>query len=534
MNVTTKAFSRCHTNAVFLLAIFIAIGSAEVLFAQPSMELWDTPKGWVQVSFQATDPWKRLTITVKERFGSRTLTTHTPAQIVDGQKGHFDKHDKAGKTISSPSSIIYRFKHTEGHEFKFTIDKFDDCPECLEVAGENRFDRSADPVAYNKYISVDIFVPDSQDGERKKAWVVDNRDSLVKADGGYWIDITKKTASFSLRCIQGDPINPPDTVRSLSFTANQIGAYKILADRVYTVSSTDEAVLVHGNLYHSSLLASRSGMDASFEHQPTKEPLPYFIASAGEGHHETHAYHQYEFIPVDIADGGGLFGGRITHPAGRIPAGFRAVTFKCKCCKGNPKYVVAFAGTNFWSLSDWLNNLLQATPIDHWGVSNGIYGAMPLYSLVAGKYKSPELRVAPYYTFAVEYVRWVQDEYLKSQVWRNSDDQFVSELTLVGHSLGGGLASFVSGRLGVRGFGFNSAPLVSSVQVENVKKEASRRFTQIRTKSDPVTGVFPGKLVGEVFTVESAEDYISPAHALIMDHFMGSIGTKVLSYEPAQ
>jgi hypothetical protein len=85
------------------------------------------------------------------------------------------------------------------------------------------------------------------------------------------------------------------------------------------------------------------------------------------------------------------------------------------------KYVLAFAGTDFESLDDWINNALQGLNAD-----------------------------APQYNAAME----IADGLVRSPAMNSND-----ELTITGHSLGGGLASAASMVAGIHADTFNAAGL---------------------------------------------------------------------------
>lgn len=73
--------------------------------------------------------------------------------------------------------------------------------------------------------------------------------------------------------------------------------------------------------------------------------------------------------------------------------------------------------------------------------------------------------------------------------------QFGDRLVVTGHSLGGGQATYVAAMLGVRGVGFNSAPLgpgtLADIEANGVD-HPERLITQVNNEHDPVSQYTPG------------------------------------------
>ena len=521
---------------LFLLAITL---STPIVSAQ-SLEFWDTKPDEIYISIRCLDETKSMSFSVDTAagvfgLGKRTYSTHTPDQLIEygsrREMAHFSK-TKENKTITSPHDIVIRLKHSEGARYKITFDDLKTCPECKQRKGNRNNEYENEMYQKGKIVTITL-METGKNFANRKGWVIDNRSGILKhEEGGYWIDPKKLGSSFNITCID---LNMPETGASIFMPKsafNKLDAYKVFAEGAYNKKLGD-SIKVKGDLRHS----------APFELKPSEKNLDYFLLSYGHGDSRTHRNYQYDFKVIDIAEGHSeTFSASILqgiwdlflfkfsypninnylppkeHPAGAIPMGFRAITCKCNCCPSDPKYVVAFAGTTAWSKSDWHSNVTQGIPI-------GTSGNLPY-----------ESRVAPHYEYAIKYTSWVIKQNSLNTPGSGGFFSYPSakNLSVSGHSLGGGLASYVSGYFSVPGFGYNPAPLASAAQVlMNGKRRPDEYFTNVRVSLDPVSGLLPvipnQRLVGQVFTVESTGEWGSSF--TVNDHMIGSIGSRVTSYK---
>ncbi len=104
---------------------------------------------------------------------------------------------------------------------------------------------------------------------------------------------------------------------------------------------------------------------------------------------------------------------------------------------------------------------------------------------------------------------------------------------VTGHSLGGGIATYVGAMLGVRAVGFNAAPLGPS-NLDNVRRHgvpgAENNITQINVDGELVSGYSPGQQLGEQFTVKGGATGVT---SVVGNHLMDNILVdKPLGYTP--
>jgi hypothetical protein len=107
-------------------------------------------------------------------------------------------------------------------------------------------------------------------------------------------------------------------------------------------------------------------------------------------------------------------------------------------------------------------------------------------------------------------------------------------VTVVGHSLGGGMAGYAGAMLGVRAVGFNSAPLGTG-SLENVRRfgvpGAEANITNVNAAGEFVSSYSPGRQVGESITVEGRSDGWL---AFLWNHSIDNIDTdRGVAYQPA-
>jgi hypothetical protein len=108
------------------------------------------------------------------------------------------------------------------------------------------------------------------------------------------------------------------------------------------------------------------------------------------------------------------------------------------------------------------------------------------------------------------------------------------KVTVVGHSLGGGQATYAGAMLAVRAVGFNAAPL-GPTNLENIRRfgvpGAEANITQINAAGELVSSYSPGQQLGEVVTVEGRE---SGFFAFFFNHYLDNVDdSQPLDYRPA-
>lgn len=429
-------------------------------------------------------------------FGSgiKSMISHTPDQLDDQKEHHEDKRDSDDKLLSSPSKLVYRFRYEPGAEYQFTVTALKPCDKCVS----HRNTRADHPVSYR--VGIDFF---SDNIENRRLFVENPSGAIQYETHGHVIDLQNGTGNFSVRCIDYTPrqsVGQNNSVFHLNTISDELSAFLDFAEMAYSITEIPSTVTVSGCLDGHGANQKSSG-DLS----------PRFLESFGYGDSLTHRTKNYTFDVVDIAEGGSLLEEKKRHPAGDIPAGFKAVTFRCTCCPNDPKYIVAFAGTD--DISDVLNDAWQFFPIAN------LPRRPPPFS------PSLESRVAPQYEYAVKYTSWVKKQFKI----RGYQPPGTKKIQAVGHSLGGGIASYVSGYHKISGYGFNSAPLGAGKQIKDVMKNADEYFVQIRAIGDPVSGFIPiipfQGLPGVVVEVE-CKSWIP----LIPKHLVANISDKILSY----
>ena len=538
---------------IFLTIIYLT----QIVNAQ-SIEFMDTKQDEIFIQIRCLDRTKSISFSVDTAagifgLGKNTYSTHTPEQLVRygnmlEKESHY-KITKGNKTISDPDSIVARLKHSEGARYKITFNDLKTCSDCKQRDKNKDNDYEEKMFQKGQLIQINL-METGKNFDNRKGWVIDNRSGIIKSlDGVNYVDPKKLGNSFSITCIdlnlsEADPAIKHDINPRRAF--EQLDAFKIFAGGAYNKKEGD-VIKINGDLCHRSFhTISSNASDASFELSPSEKSLDFFLASYGHGSPSTNRNYEYEFKVIDVAEGftetffasiiqfladlnplnpgyryDYKYWPRKDHPAGPIPAGFRAITCKCNCCPGDPKYVVALAGTTIWSKSDWNSNILQGIPIEN----------IPIVTSSNNPYES---RVAPHYEYAIKYTSWVIDQYKLKNGGGLFSYPSAKNLTVSGHSLGGGLASYVSGYFSVPGFGYNPAPLASAAQVlMQGKRRPDKYFTNVRVPLDPVSGLLPllpyQKLVGQIFTVESTGAWGSSF--TVNDHMIGSIGNRVIGYK---
>jgi hypothetical protein len=98
-------------------------------------------------------------------------------------------------------------------------------------------------------------------------------------------------------------------------------------------------------------------------------------------------------------------------------------------------------------------------------------------------------------TDADQAVGGIPASYLQAlETARRLKEQYGDKLVVTGHSLGGGQASYAAAMLGIRGVGFNAAPLGSGALLDietNGADHPERYLTQVNNEHDPVSGYSP-------------------------------------------
>jgi hypothetical protein len=186
------------------------------------------------------------------------------------------------------------------------------------------------------------------------------------------------------------------------------------------------------------------------------------------------------------------------------PDGFKAAVYERQLPDGRRELRIAFAGSD--DRQDWLNNILQGSPI-----------LMEVHDRIE------EQQYARAQAFAAGYVHLAKN------------DKTIANIELVGHSRAGGLVQVVSGILDVAGTAFNSAAILkmrdvlTPAQVET----ANRRVTQFHKTGDlvfPVTASMPDAIqLGTIYRVESRTDLIEGP---IAAHGMGTMSRALGSENP--
>jgi hypothetical protein len=217
-------------------------------------------------------------------------------------------------------------------------------------------------------------------------------------------------------------------------------------------------------------------------------------------------------ISDSVADDRGLIGQFTSYPKRHpslgvvIPNGFKANVYEYKTKGGNSEVIIAFAGTALTQFGDLVTDIEQLVPIVNIG-----YGSTVGPSAALGD------RISLQYKFADKYYRYIEAKYPNSQI------------SVCGHSLGGGLASYVALKHRVKGYGFNSATLLSAWQdlVDGGKTPDAGRLNQVRSSLDPVSGFFLGKLPGTVYVVDSKA---WPIAGFVTEHFIDNLDVEHVNY----
>lgn len=243
-----------------------------------------------------------------------------------------------------------------------------------------------------------------------------------------------------------------------------------------------------------------------------------------------------QFEVVEVIEGAeGAFEPAKKHPIlGVIPNGFRAIVMAPIGDKSIAR-IIGYAGTD--NFIDWKNgNLSQGIGIFDfpWNRPDNKFDPNIPYGTIY--YVSPyESRVSAQYQFALAVARYVcKGRFLDDSLplAKNVDD--ADRVVVCGHSLGGGLANYVSLKFGIRGYGFNAAALASAAQ--DLKYGVAFQdlyFTHVRSSLDPVSLITPsrpflllprlGKQIGDHFIVGS-----NASTRFFGDHFIDTLDTSVI------
>jgi hypothetical protein len=472
------------------------------------------------------DYLRRGMVPPRSVYGSinQTLLSHTPKELDDEGKYHKDKRSADGKLVSSPGTLVFRFSNVPGEEYRFKVSAARPCDKCVAHFGDDY------PISYE--VRADFFTDSPED---RVVFVENPYGSIRSGTYGHSINVKNRSGEFSVRCIEYKPrestagSNPAYRLDAIS---DELSVFREFADQAYQIEQMPSTVTAYGNLGAEHLGSQHADLSSG-------DLSPRFLESFIYGDSKTHRSKKYTFDVVDIADGGGWYEPNKRHPAGAIPAGFKAISLRCTCCPNDPKYVVSFAGTDPWSPSDLLNDAMQGIPIVDFPYSNPFFfypGLMPGLPLLLN-YRSPlpvgwvasappvEVRVAPHYEYALKYTSWVKEQFKISSYYEPG----TKKIQAVGHSLGGGMASYVSGYHKISGYGFNSAPLGAGKQIADVMKNAEDYFIQIRAVGDPVSGALPmlpfQGLPGAIVDVE-CKSWIP----IFGKHSVVNISDKILSY----
>lgn len=146
--------------------------------------------------------------------------------------------------------------------------------------------------------------------------------------------------------------------------------------------------------------------------------------------------------------------------------GFRAILLTAKS-KGDPRVVLAFAGTDPKSPADIYTDIDQAINISPFDIPS----------------------------------QYVQAESLAQMLLLVYRDR----LLVTGHSLGGGLANYVSVKLGIPGAGINAAPLGAGtlLNLYFFGKDDHSKFTHYNNNGEIVSSYAPGRQLGQVCEIEN-------------------------------
>ena len=242
-----------------------------------------------------------------------------------------------------------------------------------------------------------------------------------------------------------------------------------------------------------------------------------------------------EYKVIDVIEGASTLSPPKTHPVlGKIPNGFRAIVLQ----GGNGvSRIISFAGTD--DPSDLVDDLEQGIPVFRWPWERKDLKFDPKIPYGSLAYEAPDSdRVSSQYSFALKVTKYVLNDGklpLFNTISLPVSQRFLSDKYVVcGHSLGGGMANYVSGMLGIRGYGFNSAALASGAQVVKASGVPfpDLYFTHVRSSLDPISIVTPklpsGELIGDQIIVGS-NTYVR----FVLDHLILNMNVeKIIDYIP--
>ncbi len=471
-------------------------------------------------------------VEMKSKIESKALLpSHNPRNANKEKNSH----------IRAESTEVYcRFEN--GMKYKFKVAQVDDCNQCI---GEHKRLFNSNPSRKEKKIKIVLapYVIDEKSGGLGSGLV--GRAGLPRSA----LFFQQPSSSLSIR-----------SENEVTLDAKAGEGFEVVCALVPSGSGTDRETLVSPSFdvknaqifaelsdaaYRASLGAAPLKGTARIEMTP-KNPLRSDFATGTlliELDSRSIKYASevcdVSFSVVEVIEGfpenGPNVGPKATHEVlGLIPNGYRSVLFKEK---KSGIYVLSFAGTDPKSTADYLDDAWQIVPIvNPVRPNSGLVGDVMIMfpelaaDMIPDLFGGSRSRVAEQYEFAVRNYEYVNGSYLYGYGGKYSN-QMDQRFFVCGHSLGGGMASYVSAMHSIRGYGFNSAFLVSANQALSSDQLAtsSRYFVHMRTFSDPVSGTAPlfnSKLRGGNFHVRSKSGSVDiiPSHAVSNMDFSNFLG----------